>query len=100
MSKRQLLNSSSVLGDLKLVIVDSRQITIMIAACHVMLAVPVVLGCHFVLSRTKQMDDVTRQTVWWHALGWRGDISRVFHSCIKITIIFRRFNLHTLLYQH
>jgi hypothetical protein len=39
--------------DVKPVIVVGKQITLMIAIRHVMLAVPVVLGCHFMLSRTK-----------------------------------------------
>jgi hypothetical protein len=60
----------------KPVIVVGKQITLMIAICHVMLAVPVVLGCHFMLSRTKQMKDVRHQTVRGHALKGQGDINR------------------------
>jgi hypothetical protein len=44
----------------------------MIAMCHVMLAVPVVLGCHFMLATTKQLKEAMNQTVLGHALDKRG----------------------------
>jgi hypothetical protein len=71
-----------VQGDVKPVIAVGKQITVMIAMCHVMLAVPVVLGCHFVLSTTKQMKDLKRQTVGGHALNGQGDVNQVQHSSV------------------
>ena len=72
MSRSNLLNSCSVRGELKPVIVVDKQITVMIAMCHVMLAVPVVLGCHFMLATTKQMKEAMHQTVLVNALDKRG----------------------------
>lgn len=78
MSKWHLTNSYSVRGSTKTA--EGKHITIVIAACHVILAVPVVLVGHFVLSRTKEMNDVMPQTVQRHALDQRGDISGVRYS--------------------
>jgi len=68
----------------KPVIVVGKQITLMIAICHVMLAVPVVLGCHFMLSRTKQMKFVRHQTVRGHALKAQGDVNQAQYSDVAL----------------
>jgi hypothetical protein len=73
-----------VQGDVKPVIAVGKQITVMIAMCHVMPAVPLVLGCHFMLSTTKQMKDVKRQTVRGHALNGQGDINQVQNSSVAL----------------
>jgi hypothetical protein len=78
------VNSGSVQGDAKPVIVVGKQITLMIAICHVMLTAPVVLGCHFMLSRTKQMKDVMHQTVRGHALKRKVDINQVQYSGVAL----------------
>jgi hypothetical protein len=55
-----------------------------IAACHVILAVPAVLVCHFVLARTKEMNDVKRQSVRKHAFNRGGDITDARYSILVL----------------
>jgi hypothetical protein len=66
------------------VIVEGKQITVMIASCHVTLAVPFVLGRHFMLSTAKQMNDVTRQTVRRHAPSWGGAFNHARYSILSL----------------
>jgi hypothetical protein len=87
-----------VLGEATPETVEGKQITTVITACHVILAVSVVLVCHFVVSRTKEVNAVTRQTVRRHALDRRGDISDARYSILVLNYqIFAIPTLHTLL---